>query len=1527
MRLIYSLSLVLFSVATLFAQPANDDCFSAIDLGMLPACSNTIYTNVGADETILGNNDLPSCFNGGLTQRDVWFTFTTPEDVESVTITVSGVENGPNAQMLINPQFTVYLGECGDELFEVTGLCAQAPDGQSEVQANFAGLEPGATYFLRVNDYSATAAPNSGDFTVCIEQAAIPINMGEETGSTACRGTLFDSGGPEGDYQTFETSTFTICPETPDGCLELELVEFAIEEGFLDLTGDELRIYEGEGTGGPLLARFSGFRTADQTPITIQSAASCVTVEFESDFLLNFAGFELNWRCLPECTASSPDNPTVVASLPFTGRFSTCDGAATVGETPCSGDAFIGGPDYVFVYESPGNVCLDLAVSGAAEGTGVLILDGPPTEDETLCVASSSRGSIPQANLQEPGLYYIVVSNAADCSDFNISIDLAECSIAPGLQDALCNPLNGCIDDQGIPSAFFFEDGFQDVPISPLNRGCWLGVGDEPDFVWFTVQARADGPFGFILRSGDNVSDIDFNVWGPFSPEAVCDSAQQVIDFITNNQPIRSSYAPSEAGVTGMTNVHPQFGFEITDEYDCGDSAGSGGDDYVRAVDARAGEVYVVLMNDWGNEIEEGGILIDWSPSDPDVIGPVIPEVISNIDTALCQGDSIQIELERGVSAIQWLTDTTTLSCTDCLNPVATPLETTTYRALIDGVCFKDTIEVTVQVLALDLGPDLEVCFGAEFDLVAGPDYVNAAYQWEAPEGISLSCTDCRVPTITTLQSGDFTLQVNLVSEQCTLTDEITITVGPESQPAPQYTIQDDLQICLGDSVRIGGSDTGVTYEWSSRPAGFVSAEADPQVRPGVTTTYFLEVTNELCAVPVLDSVTVEVSPAPVLNLVPDTAACQGDSLVLGLMQPREGVTYTWMTPGGPVEDAGPLTPLAMDNPGNQVYTLEAERNGCTVSASVNVEIREISVDIVGEDSLLLCKGDALDLSLNVTPSDATITWTPAEDIELGSGVTYRASPDESGMFVVEAVTEECVRYDSVYIAVDSLPADMGIMPMDTTICEGETVILESNIYEPADFPNIDFLWIPSDGQETPDSLYNLVVTPTDTTVYERIVTNGACLDTIRATVNVNKIQEISIIPPDTTICQGESVNLQIEIPPGKEMTDIMWSPEAGLSCTDCEDPTATPASRTVYNVEGKIDDCPVNTSGLIDVLPAPSVNLIGNTAICIGESIQLNTEADAFSTYEWTSRDDPAFSSTDPFLEVSPAQTTTYRLTARRGECDAFEGEVTITVIPEVALSYNAPSEICQGDPLGLSASVSPDPGVGSNFIWLYNGRQATGANPTITGLEETTTFTLVYENPCQVLQETFTVEVRPAVLLSGIIVEPAEFLTDGVPLGQTLTLTADTPDDLGGATVEWRANDEVIPGNGLTITHQPTDDITIYTVTITTPSGCVSTATIQVQVIIPRFDVPNAFTPNGDGTNDFFYVVATPGAVFEITQFRVWNRWGQLVYDNENPSEGWDGNHNGNAAPSDVYIYKITVLLPNGDELNFDGDVSLIR
>jgi gliding motility-associated-like protein len=116
---------------------------------------------------------------------------------------------------------------------------------------------------------------------------------------------------------------------------------------------------------------------------------------------------------------------------------------------------------------------------------------------------------------------------------------------------------------------------------------------------------------------------------------------------------------------------------------------------------------------------------------------------------------------------------------------------------------------------------------------------------------------------------------------------------------------------------------------------------------------------------------------------------------------------------------------------------------------------------------------------------------------------------------------------------------------------------------------------------------------------------------------------------------------------------------------------------------------------------------------------------------------------------------------------------------------------------------------------------------------------------------------------------------------------------------------------------------------VLITTPEGCQLSDSILVNILNNPVEMPNAFSPNGDSTNDRFFPVSKVPVT--ILEFKVWNRWGQWVYDNENGINGWDGRQkNEEAAPSDVYVYFVVYEIDGGTEgaqKPLKGDVTLLR
>jgi gliding motility-associated-like protein len=125
---------------------------------------------------------------------------------------------------------------------------------------------------------------------------------------------------------------------------------------------------------------------------------------------------------------------------------------------------------------------------------------------------------------------------------------------------------------------------------------------------------------------------------------------------------------------------------------------------------------------------------------------------------------------------------------------------------------------------------------------------------------------------------------------------------------------------------------------------------------------------------------------------------------------------------------------------------------------------------------------------------------------------------------------------------------------------------------------------------------------------------------------------------------------------------------------------------------------------------------------------------------------------------------------------------------------------------------------------------------------------------------------------------------------------------------------------------------ETTTYTVRATGPEGCTEKTNITVRVSSTRkIFVPNVFSPNDDGNNDFFFPQSGKN-IKEITYFRIFNRWGELIFENKNfqpnsLNEGWNGNYKGEKMGDDVFIWSMEVELRNGIKELYKGDVTLMR
>lgn len=168
--------------------------------------------------------------------------------------------------------------------------------------------------------------------------------------------------------------------------------------------------------------------------------------------------------------------------------------------------------------------------------------------------------------------------------------------------------------------------------------------------------------------------------------------------------------------------------------------------------------------------------------------------------------------------------------------------------------------------------------------------------------------------------------------------------------------------------------------------------------------------------------------------------------------------------------------------------------------------------------------------------------------------------------------------------------------------------------------------------------------------------------------------------------------------------------------------------------------------------------------------------------------------------------------------------------------------------------------------------------------------------------------------------------FLGDSIRLEPLLGLPAE---NIAG--LSWSPSAGLSCTDCLNPSAAPTTS-TAYRLELTDQYGCTSEASLRITVDsrVPVY-IPDAFSPNGDGINDYF-TVFTYTNIQRVKEMLIFNRWGETVFQMEDfipndPTTGWDGRARGQALNNGVYVYYILIEFLDGEEVIFKGDVTLMR
>lgn len=378
--------------------------------------------------------------------------------------------------------------------------------------------------------------------------------------------------------------------------------------------------------------------------------------------------------------------------------------------------------------------------------------------------------------------------------------------------------------------------------------------------------------------------------------------------------------------------------------------------------------------------------------------------------------------------------------------------------------------------------------------------------------------------------------------------------------------------------------------------------------------------------------------------------------------------------------------------------------------------------------------------------------------------------------------------------------------------------------------------------------------------------TPGTCA--LSTTYSLVVVASPTILVNSPTVCAGETATLS-----ASGATSYTW---AGYGLSGASGPTvsANAVATGIYTLTGSSNGCTTTTTSTLRVNPLPVVSADPVT-ICPGATAVLTATASiAGGNYVWLPGNQTSSSITE-----SPSSSSSYTVTYTVNSCSA-SAVAAVSIQTVSLLSVNSGS-VCSGEAIVLTANPSV---AGGTYVWQPGGATTASVSKTLTS---PASYTVQYTvNGCSV----------SAVSQVGIYPNPDAALNPSAPSVAPLDEVSIVAS--GGSSYVWNTG-----ATGAEIHVKPLETST-YCATVTSTQGCRSEACVEILVKEEStLYMPDAFTPNGDGLNDEYCVLSYNLLSFDL---KIYNRWGQLLFQTNDPGKCWDGSFKGQAVPvPDVYVF----------------------
>ena len=761
---------------------------------------------------------------------------------------------------------------------------------------------------------------------------------------------------------------------------------------------------------------------------------------------------------------------------------------------------------------------------------------------------------------------------------------------------------------------------------------------------------------------------------------------------------------------------------------------------------------------------------------------------------------------------------------------------------------------------------------------------------------------------------GKYTVTARLYNSLGALIETVTELVeikDPTKRLLFGYPV--DTTICAGQSVKLKLNVVDGIFRWYRKEEGYptylISVGDSIDLRD--SGKYYVEMRQDDCdGCVMMDSININVLPTPYVDLGLDRNLCGGDSLRLTLYNPV-GTRYLWST-------GDTTSSILVKQPGTYWVRGEINNNGCIRSDTINI-VGVPGVQFSFPPDTTLCNDQRLVLRPGIP--NASYRW------QNGSTLDSFVVTQPGSYWVRVFNSYGCTKSDTIHVAyVSAAAVNLG---RDTSLCAGGSLQLQVNI------PNATYLW--STG-ETSSS-----ITVNSTADYWIRVDNGTCVVTDTIKVNFAP-RPIVNLGSDTSLCIGQSLVLRT----GVVNASHIWKNGSTADTLLITQPGQ-------YWVQVTRNGCIVRDTIDVNYKQLPIVQLGSDTSICVGSSLALNAFQVDITQYQWQD------GSTTPGYLVTNAGT--YSVTVKGNNGCINRDTIAVNTIALPSFTLGKDTSLCTSEILALNVNLS-----NAQYLW------STGATTNAITVSSPGWYWLnVTQNRCS-KKDSIEVLYKPLPI---------------VRLGNDTTLCEGITKDLdvsnAGATYLWQDNStsanyrvskaglyhvsvnmngcvkkdtiridyllrpnftlgpdrELCTGTKLVLdpgirngtflwqdgSTSPAFTVTvpgIYSVTANNQCGGFSDEVTIVKGLC-RLVMPNAFTPNDDRTNDVFRV-KNPEFI-KTFSLKIYNRWGQLIFQTSDPHKGWDGKFNGLPQPADNYVWVISMTDNDGNKESAKGSVLLLR